>query len=190
MKNIIDISEHNGTIDFNKVKQDGIEGIILRVGWIGNKQNHTIDKKFDVYYKACSTLKIPIGVYVYSYCTSLETLKQGTNWVLEKLNYYTSNYKKAELPIFLDLEDNTIQGLGKTNLTNQALEFCKMIESKGYKAGVYASKSWFTNLIDVNKLITYKIWLAEWNGKQNHTANFNVDLWQYTSNGRVNRYKW
>lgn len=53
MKEIIDISQHNGNIDFEKVKKSGIHDVIIRVGWIGNKQNHTIDTKFDNYVQRC-----------------------------------------------------------------------------------------------------------------------------------------
>lgn len=181
MEKIIDISEHNGNIDFNKVKQDGISGVIIRIGWIGNKENHTLDKKFNEYYKLAKSVNLKVGFYVYSYCRSVETLRNGINWLIDKIEN-----KSFELPVFLDLEDNTIEDIGKENLTLHATQFCKIIENIGYKAGVYANKDWFTRLIDVNKLITYKIWLAEWNEKENHTANFKVDLWQYTSDARVN----
>lgn len=181
MNKIIDISEHNGNINFNKVKQDGITGVIIRVGWIGNKQNHTLDKRFNEYYIMAKNVGLKIGFYVYSYCNSIEALRQGTNWLLDKIEN-----KSFELPVFLDLEDSTIKGCGKENLTNQAIQFCTIIESMGYKAGIYANKDWFTNYLNINKLITYKIWLAEWNGKNNHSGNFRVDLWQYTSDGQVN----
>ena len=178
---IIDISEHNGSIDFAKVKEDGIKGVIIRIGWIGNKQNHTIDKKFEEYYSKANYYGLKIGFYVYSYCKTVETLRQGTNWVLDKIEN-----KKFSLPVFLDLEDSTIKDCGKENLTKQAVQFCKIINNSGFKSGVYASKDWFLNKLDINQLLDYKIWLAEWNGKENHTLGYKVDLWQYTSNGKVN----
>ena len=181
-KIIIDVSNHNGNIDFEKVKNAGVSGVIIRAGWIGNKQNHTVDLKFQENYEKAKNAGLEIGFYVYSYCKSVETVLQGTDWLINKIRD-----KEFTLPVFLDLEDSTIKSCGKENLTNQAVEFCKRIESSlGKKAGIYANKYWFANLVDVNSLTSYKIWLAEWNGKENHTANFNVDLWQYTSNGSVN----
>lgn len=180
MKQILDLSQHNGTIDFEKVKQAGINDVILRIGWIGNKNNHTKDTRFNEYYRLAKANGMNVGIYVYSYCTSLVTLKSGIDWTISQL----AN-KIIELPVFLDLEDGQIAPLSKSELTNQALEFCKTFTAKGYNAGVYASKSWFTSKIDVNQLLQFKIWLAEWNGKENHTCNFKVDLWQYTSDGRV-----
>lgn len=181
----IDISEHNGNIDFLKVKQSGIDFVIIRIGWIGNKENHTVDKKFEEYYTQAKYAGLKIGFYVYSYCNSVISIVSGVKWVLNQIKN-----KTFDMPIFLDLEDSTISKLTKYNLTNQAYQFCYLIEREGKKAGIYANLDWFKNKIDVNSLIRYKIWLAEWNGKENHTATFKVDLWQYTSNGQVLRYKY
>lgn len=181
MEKLIDISQHNGQINFEKVKNDGIDGVIIRVGWIGNKQNHTLDTRFEEYYKQAKQVGLKIGFYVYSYCKSVETLRQGIVWLLDKINN-----KECEIGVFLDLEDNTIEGIGKEELTKQAKQFCEIVQNTGYISGVYANKYWFNNLIDVNQISNYKIWLAEWNGKEEHTANFKVDIWQYTSKGNVN----
>ena len=181
MKKIIDISEHNGIINFKKVKDDGIDGVIIRVGWIGNSKNHTIDKKFEENYKKAKEVGLKIGFYVYSYCKSVGALRSGVDWLLNIIENRSCN-----LPVFLDLEDNTIKDIGSQNLTNQAVQFCKILENSGYKSGVYASRYWFLNILDINKLLNYKIWLAEWNGKENHTLGYKVDLWQYTSKGKVN----
>lgn len=181
---IIDISEHNGTIDFAKVKESGINKAILRIGWIGNKDNHTIDKKFNEYYSKCRYYNIKVGIYVYSYCNNLKAIKSACRWV-EK-NLYN---KTIDLPVFIDLEDTTIYPLSQKELTDHAVEFCKYFENLGYKSGVYASKYWFNNKLDINKLLNYKIWLAEWNGQENHTFKYRVDLWQYTSDGHVDGIK-
>lgn len=184
MKKGIDISEHQGKIDWNKVKNSGIEFAVIRLGWIGNKNNHTLDKYFKINYENARKAGIKIGTYVYNYCNSLDTLRGAIDWVKSNLQSLT-----FELPVFLDMEDNSIVGIGKTNLTNQCLMFCSRIKNElNLNTGVYANKNWFTNMLDVNQIINqgYKIWLAEWNEKENHTANFKVDLWQYSSNGSVN----
>lgn len=183
-KLILDISENNGYIDFEKVKQAGIEGVIIRIGWIGNKNNHTIDKYFLDYYNRAKNVGLKVGFYVFSYCLSLETLKSGCLWVENQIKG-----KSFDLPIFLDLEDDERSGtiisqIGKLELTKQAIYFCKYFEGLGFKAGVYASKYWFNSLIDVYQLENYKIWLAEWE-VQNPTVSYRVDLWQYTSNGTL-----
>ena len=177
----IDISEHNGNIDFVKVKQNGIEFVIIRLGWVGNKNNHTIDKKFNKYYYKAKSTGLKIGFYVYSYCKSIEAIRSGADWVIDKLEN-----KEFDLPIFLDLEDSSIIECGKENLTEQAIQFCTILQNLGFKSGIYANKDWFLNKLNINKLLNYKIWLAEWNGKDNHTLGFKVDLWQYSSDGKIN----
>ena len=84
---IIDISQHNGNIDFYKVKNNGIDGVIIRVGWIGNKNNHTLDKKFEEYYNKAVEVGLQIGFYVYSYCKTLDALISGINWFIEKIKF-------------------------------------------------------------------------------------------------------
>lgn len=184
-KLILDISENNGYIDFEKVKQAGIEGVIIRIGWIGNKNNHTIDKYFIDYYNRAKNVGLKVGFYVFSYCLSLESIKSGCLWVENQIKG-----KSFDLPIFLDLEDDERSGtiisqIGKLELTKQAIYFCKYFESLGFKAGVYANKYWFENLVDVYQLEDYKIWLAEWNGKENPSVSYRVDLWQYSSDGSL-----
>lgn len=180
MKKVIDISQHQGYIDFAKVKEDGIKDVIIRIGWIGNKKNHTLDTYFEDYYKRAIEQGFNVGFYVYSYCTSIESIKDGIEWVLKQIKG-----KKVKYPVFLDLEDDQISSRGKKLLTEQAVLFCKTLNSNGYKSGVYASKHWFLNKLDINQLLDYKIWLAEWNGKSKPSLGYKVDLWQYTSSGKV-----
>lgn len=174
----LDLSEHNGQVDFTKLKEQGIEFVILRIGWIGNKNNHTIDKKFEEYYNNAKSVGLKIGIYVYNYCKSVEAIKSGVNWIIEKMNNRT-----IEMPIFLDMEDSSIKDCN--NLTLLCVEFCNLIKQTKYKSGVYANKDWFTNYINVNSLKDNKIWLAEWN-VNNPSVNFKVNLWQYTSDGKYN----
>ena len=174
MKKLIDISQHNGNINFEELKNNGIKNVIIRVGWIGNKQNHTLDTKFEENYKKAKENGFKVGFYVYSYCKSVETLRQGVNWLLEKIDT-----KQNEIGVFLDLEDETIQEIGRQNLTDQAKQFCEIIKNSGYIAGIYANKYWFEHLLDIKQLLNYKIWLAEWNKKDNYSVTFRVDIWQY-----------
>lgn len=173
----IDISEHNGKIDFSKVKESGIDFVIIRIGWIGNRNNHTVDVNFEEYYKNARANNLKIGFYVYSYVENLNAMENAILWVKERIKNKTNEY-----PIFLDLEDEQIANLDKNLQTNLCHLFCKSFEN----SGVYASLDWFKNKLNVNELTNYKIWLAQWTSASNHSANFKVDLWQYTSKGKVN----
>ena len=172
----IDVSEHNGTIDFSKVKDSGIGFVIIRVGWIGNKENHTLDKKFIENYNNAKANGLKIGFYVYSYVENETAMLSAISWVKNQISG-----KIRELPIFLDVEDEQISNLSKEKQTNLCKYFCDNFEN----SGVYANLDWFKNKLNVNELTNYKIWLAQWTSNENHSANFKVDLWQYTSDGSV-----
>lgn len=177
----IDVSKHQGVIDWDKVKASGIGFAILRLGWIGNKNNHTLDTQFERNYKECKRVGIPVGVYVYNYCKSIDTAVKGANWVIEKLKG-----KSLDLPVYLDQEDATIKGLGKTVLTDMCFKFNEVIEKAGYWAGVYANKDWFTNYLDKDKLgARFTLWVAQYSSKCTLAVN-NLDIWQYSSAGAVN----
>ena len=173
----IDVSEHNGTINWQKVKNAGINFAIIRLGWIGNKNNHTIDKKFEENYNGAKSVGIKVGVYVYSYVNSSIAMQNAIEWVQSRLSRKTLEY-----PVFLDVEDEQIASLDKGTLTILCKQFCERIT--GFQTGVYANLNWFTNKLYINELVNYKIWLAQW--ANDYSKDFKVDMWQYTSDGQVN----
>ena len=176
MKIGIDLSEHNGNVDFTKVKNAGINFVIIRIGWIGNKENHTLDKKFIENYNNAKACGLKVGFYVYSYVENETAMLSAINWIKNQISGKTHEY-----PIFLDVEDAQISNLSKEVQTNLCKYFCDNFEN----SGVYANLDWFKNKLNVNELVNYKIWLAQWTNAKNHSADFKVDLWQYTSKGKV-----
>lgn len=181
-KIILDLSQHNGYVDFAKIKATGIDSVILRVGWIGNRNNHTMDSRFIQYYELAKNNGFKVGCYVYNYCNNLYALKNGIEWLISKIKI---NILKFELPVFLDMEDRTISACGKNLLTDMSVKFCEEITRNGLIAGVYGNYNWWKLYLDVEKLKNYKIWLAQYTSKENHSANFKVDLWQFTDCGKV-----
>lgn len=137
------------------------------------------DQLFETHYQGLRNVGIKIGAYLYSYAdTEQKAIEEAQNTlkIIEG--------KTFDLPIFYDVEENSVKKVGKDVITKMILNYCNIIEQNGYKAGVYASLDWFRNYIDVNQILNYKIWLAQWNDKI--TADFRVDYWQYTSKGQVN----
>ena len=175
----IDVSYHKGNIDWNKVKPS-VSFVILRLGWIGNKNNHTIDPKFEEYYNQCKSLNIPIGVYVYNYCSSEESALNGAKWVIERLTN-----KTLELPVYLDMEDSSIASLGKIKLTNICIAFNTEIEKTGLWAGVYANLNWYNNFLDKNLIKKkYTTWIAHYtSGIDKYKGEY--DMWQSSSTGKI-----
>ena len=177
-RQIIDLSEHNGNFNLQILKDNGVSGVILRLCWLGNKNNHTVDKQIKNYYKQAKEIGLNIDFYVYSYCETLDALKSGLEYIdriIEELGIATGH------TIFLDLEDPQIENLSREELTKQAEFFCNYMILRGFKAGIYANKYWFENKLDVNRLLNYKIWLAQW-GVSEPNVSFKIDIWQYTNN--------
>lgn len=174
-----DVSEHNSDINWDIVKSH-IDFAILRIGWIGNKNNHTIDKKFERNYNECKRLGIPVGVYVYCYSNNEEAIKSGARWTLEKLNG-----KTLELPVYIDMEDNSIKGLGKDILTNLCIAFNTEIEKDRKWAGVYANRDWFNNYLNKEEIKRrYTTWIATYCAGTNKYEG-EYDMWQNSSDGHI-----
>lgn len=174
----IDVSENNGVINFAQVKNDEIDFVMIRIGWIGNKENHTIDKYFEENYRKAKIAGLKVGIYVYNYCKTVEAVQSGAKWVLNNLKN-----REIDMPIFIDMEDNTI--LDCNNLNLLCKEFCDIINQTQYISGIYANKDWFLNKLNIKELLNYKIWLAEWNNNETHSLGYKVDLWQYSSKGKI-----
>lgn len=171
----IDLSYANKNVDYNKLKQDGIEFAIIRTGY--GKDENQKDVLFETHYAGLKQAGIKVGAYLYSYCTSVENAEKEAENCLKHIAG-----KQFDLPIYIDLEEARTKILGVDAVTQIALIFCRKIRNAGYKAGVYANLDWFRNCIRPDALIleNFSIWLAQWNDKI--TATFPVDIWQYTNN--------
>lgn len=175
----IDVSQHNGSINWKKAKND-IDFAILRLGWIGNKNNHTLDTQFERNYNECKRLGIPVGVYVYNYCLSVETAESGANWTVDKLQG-----KSLELPVYIDAEDPSEEKLGKRINTDMCIAFNSIIEQSGRWAGVYANRNWFDNFLYKDEIKSrYTTWIATYCAGTNKYEG-EYDMWQNSSDGHI-----
>lgn len=179
----IDVSSHQGVIDWSKVKSQ-VDFAIIRLGY-GDNVTSQDDRCFSRNVKGCIDNNIPFGVYIYSYATnlggnaSIQSEIDHTKRVLSKIS-------KKPFCVYIDMEDNSTIKLGKMMLTNFAIEFCKQITKEGYKAGVYANENWFKNYLQVSTIASYgySIWCAKYSSnKPNITSNY--DIWQYSDRGSV-----
>lgn len=175
----IDVSEHNGSINWDAAKGN-IDFAILRLGWIGNRENHTLDVKFEENYNECKRLGIPVGVYVYSYCKSSAAAQSGANWTVNNLSG-----KKLELPVYIDMEDGSTIEAGRDELTNICIAFNSIIEQTGRWAGVYANRNWFDNYLNKDEIkARYTTWIAHY-GVDPYKYEGQYDMLQYSSGGSV-----
>lgn len=170
----IDVSKHQGVIDWGKVKTDFA---IIRAGY--GKAISQKDPKFEANYKGAKAAGIPVGAYWYSYAKSMAEARQEAAVCIEAIKG-----KQFEFPIYFDIEDKSQTGLGKTILTAMCEAFCEELEKAGYFAGVYANTSWFLNNLDHAKLAAkYTIWLADY--RVNYNRSLQRDMHQYSSNGSI-----
>ena len=175
----IDVSEFQGTIDWAKVKNDGVEFAILKLGNIYDTDANYKDSKFDTNYKNARANGIKVGAYIYNYCNTVDNLKKGLDWAFEKLAG-----KELDLPLYLDMEDKTIAVETVDSLTNQCNEFAKIVKEKGYKAGVYANLNWLKNELNPSKFDKdISVWVAQYYKECQYEGKY--DIWQYTSSGKV-----
>ena len=151
----IDVSKHNGSIDWKKVKDDGVEFAIIRIGYGGGSP--VKDEKFEENYKNARANGLDVGVYIYSYADTLADSETEANAVIKWVSG-----RDLELPIYFDIEDKKQSVLTNTLRSNIVKTFCEMIEGAGYWAGIYTNKNWLETKLDMNKLNRFTVWLAQW----------------------------
>ena len=175
----IDVSEFQGKIDWEKVKNDGIEFAILRCGY-GMDFSNQDDVEYERNANECERLGIPYGVYIMSYANTVEKARSEAKHVLRLIEG-----RKISLGVWYDIEDNGTSGaINKETLTNIINTFCNTIKNAGYKVGVYANLNWLENKIEKTIKDNYDIWVAQYYSKCEYEGKY--IMWQHTSSGKVN----
>ncbi len=174
---VIDVSKHNGNIDFQAVKNAGVYAVIIRAGY--GREISQKDPMFEINYAAAKAAGLHIGAYWYSYATAAPEADREAAACLECIRG-----KEFDFPVYYDLEEEATADLGKDTCTQIAQTFCNAMEQAGYWAGVYANTNWFTNYLDHSVLWPrYTVWLADY--RTNYNTTLGRDMHQYTSTGRV-----
>ncbi|WP_346970037.1 GH25 family lysozyme, partial [Collinsella aerofaciens] len=173
----IDVSNFQGTIDWNQVKAAGIEFAILKVGPVYGKPDSTFERNAT----ECERLGIPYGVYYYSYARSVADANKEADRTLAWLGGH-----HPSLPVYYDLEDNYIlqdPNFSKDKLAQIAQTFCNRMEAVGFKSGIYANLNWFNNYLNSPSLSGYDHWIAQYNWRCDYAVSYS--FWQYSSRGNV-----
>lgn len=186
----IDVSSHNGDINWSDVRKDGVSFAVIRCGGRAYGRSARIyeDTEFRRNLRHAHRNGMRVGIYFYSQATSEDEARAEAQFCLDSLKG-----ADLELPIFLDLEDTNSGGRGRAdNLDSEQRDniinaFCKVIRSKGYKAGIYANRWFLTHELNVDKLDhNTAVWLAEYNKRSTPIYDGKWDIWQYTEQGKVN----
>ena len=176
MKRGIDVSKHNGVIDFNKVKAAGIDFVMIRAGY--GRLVSQKDVRFEENYAKAKAAGLDVGAYWYSYAISEAEAAQEAAACLECIKG-----KRFEYPIYFDLEEQKQFNKGKSFCSELVVTFCSALEAAGYWAGLYISRSPLQTHINERVAKRYALWIAEYNKHCNYNGSYG--MWQYTAKGRI-----
>lgn len=164
----IDISAWQKGYNYSKASQEGVKFAILRAGY-----SQTKDAQFETHYSNAKAQGWGVGAYWYMYATSVEAAKNEARAFLKSVAG-----KQFEYPLYLDIEDRSLRGLGKNTLNEMVKAFGSIIEQAGYYFGVYSNVDWYRNIISGSELNKkYDWWIASWS--TNLPNGINCGLWQF-----------
>lgn len=180
----IDVSYHNGKIDWEKIKKSGVDFAMIRIGYGDDKHGGIEDRKFRYNMKKAKANGVEIGVYFYSYADNIREAKKEANYVIKKMKKYNINY-----PIAYDFE-NDYRRKRKLKKKNTKIidTFCKTVEEAGYNTIIYSDANYFRDFLNTSKLTKYGLWVARWTYDKNDFRDYdleNVLIWQYSDKGRI-----
>ena len=187
----IDVSYHQGIIDWQAVANSGVKYAIIRsVGW--NKSLGTvggIDSMFDYNVREAKKYGIKVGTYIYTYAKTENEVLQEVNAFLTAMQRLENDGYRLDLPVFVDQEDRSLlEGLTNQDRTNLLRYEMVLLHQKGYYPGMYMSTFWSQNNVDAEQLYSegYDMWIADYRTNvQNPVWIGRCALWQYSSKGRV-----
>ena len=184
----IDVSEHQGAVDWAAVAESGVEFAILRAGYRGYGEAGVLrrDEFFQYNVNGAAENGIEMGVYFFSQAVSVEEAEEEAEFLLDILSVYT--VEAFSLPVYFDWEaifqdDARTDGLDGETITDCAAAFCKKIAEAGYTAGVYLYRNLGYFSYDLSRLTDYELWVGavgDWPDFYYAHA-----LWQYSYTGAV-----
>ena len=172
----IDVSVHNGNIDWNKVKADGVDFAIIRAGY--GRLASQKDKRFEQNYSGAKAVGISVGAYWYSYAMNENEARQEADVFLSVIKG-----KQFEMPVYFDLEEKKQFDLGKEKVSAIMRSFLEKVEKAGYFVGLYGCASSLTTHTADGIKSRYTIWLAHWCNQTNYTGAYGI--WQHSEKGSV-----
>ena len=182
----IDVSKYQGNIDWGAVAASGINFAIIRVGYRGSSSGALVqDPYFKKNISGATKAGIKVGLYFFTQAVNEAEAVEEASMAMSLASGYKVTY-----PIFIDTESASggrANGLSKSARTAVVKAFCQTVRNGGYKAGVYASKSWYANQLNASALYGYCIWVAQYNSSCTYSEKY--DMWQYSSKGSVSGIK-
>ncbi len=172
----IDVSHHQGKINWSKVKNSGIKFAMIHCGY-GIKNDKQIDSRFRENILNAKENGIHVGIYHYSYANSSIQASEEANFCLEIIKGYEIDY-----PVCYDIEDKSISKYSIQAKTDMCKSFCNKIEEAGYYAMIYCNKDWYYNHLYMDELNIYDLWLADY---YKEIPSISCGIWQNSDHGKV-----
>ncbi len=172
----IDVSKHQGTIDWQKVKASGVDFAMIRAGY--GRYDNQKDECFEENYKNAKQAGVKVGAYLYSYAKSVDDAKKEAETFLKWISG-----KQFEYPVAFDVEEKAQSDKGKQFVSDIIRAFCETVEKAGYYVCIYANKYWLDNFVDDDCKKKYDTWLAQWAEKATYSGKYGI--WQYSSQGSI-----
>lgn len=170
----IDVSSYQKDIDWNLVKEQGVEFVILRAGYVSYAdEKYHVDKYFEQNYQKCKELGIPVGCYWFTRARNTTQAENEADFFLNLIKD-----KQFEYPVCFDIESESLTNLSSSTLTNITIAFCEKIENSGYYVSLYCNPNWIDYILIKDHLTEYDKWLAHWTSTPKYDNNFG-GLWQY-----------
>ena len=180
----IDVSKYQGDIDWQKVKEAGVQFTFLRAGYRGYESGEIMeDENFKTYLDGASAVGMPLGLYFFSQAVTAEEAVQEADYLVDLVAGYNIQY-----PIVFDMEEvetspYRTENLTATQVTDIALAFCERISKRGYTPMIYGNVSWFLSRMELNRLAEVDKWFAQYRPMPYYPYDFTI--WQYTHKGRI-----
>ncbi|MCD8067778.1 MAG: hypothetical protein LUE87_02580, partial [Lachnospiraceae bacterium] len=181
----IDVSSHNGSIDWSAVANSGVSFAIIRCGYRGYGSGVLVeDSRFRANIQGAINAGVKVGVYFFSQAISSTEAVEEASMVLQLVSGYSLSY-----PIYIDVEysnsshDGRADSLSVSERTAIVKAFCQTVVNSGYSAGIYANKTWLTSFLDMSQLSSYKVWLAQYAAAPTYSGSFH--MWQYSATGSI-----
>jgi lysozyme len=175
----IDVSNHQGDIDWETVKNSGVEFAFIRIGYGHNREAKIMeDEKFRKNLEGARNVGLKVGLYFYSYATEIWEAEEQANWIVKTLNG-----EKIDLPIVFDYEtwkSFPTYNINIADLNKVAKRFLDILHGNGYEGMNYSSKYYLNTIWDLSE---YPTWLAHYVSKTNYDKDFKV--WQFSNTGEV-----
>jgi len=180
----IDVSRYQKEIDFNQVKDQGIEFVMIRVGARGYKTGTlSIDEYFERNLAAANEAGLDVGLYFYSQAINTAEAEEEANLVLNAIGENKITYPIAFDMEYVDNDTARIDTLTKDEKTVITAAFVNKIKEAGYRPMIYGNKEWLLKRIDISKFDQSSFWLAEEDKEPDYPYTY--DMWQYTTEGEV-----